>query len=149
MDFRFSQTFSLLQQEGHLTKHTLLTGFDLLLKANFTDTHIGHYYSAFFQISIGIERLLKLTAITDYMLENNFSPPTDKELKSQYGHKIKTLYSHCIDICNKRSEGTHTLPEENSNEAAVLDFLDNYANQARYYNLSQLSNKTLATSPLA
>jgi hypothetical protein len=31
----FDKNFSLLAQEAHLAKNTLLSGFDLLLKANF------------------------------------------------------------------------------------------------------------------
>lgn len=56
----FDKKFILLAQEAHLTKNTILSGFDLLLKANFFQDKDGYFYSSFFHISIGMERLLKL-----------------------------------------------------------------------------------------
>lgn len=42
----FHKKFS-LAQEAHLTKNTLLSGFDLLLQANFFQDKDGYFYSAF------------------------------------------------------------------------------------------------------
>jgi len=94
----FDKKFTLLAQEAHLTKNTILTGFDLLLKANYFQDKDGYFYSSFFNISIGIERLLKLAVITDYMLMNNYSSPTIKQLKTQFGHDVKTLYSEGVKL---------------------------------------------------
>ena len=61
----FDRKFTLLTQEAHLAKNTLLSGFDLLLKANFFQDKDGYFYSAFFNLSIGMERLLKLDALLE------------------------------------------------------------------------------------
>jgi len=74
-NLRFSRTFSLLQQEGHLARASLLTGIDFLLRANLDERKIGNFYSSFFQLAIGIERILKLVIITNHMLENKYKPP--------------------------------------------------------------------------
>ena len=62
-------TFSLLQQEGYLTRSCLYTGFSALSNANINNNK-GDFYVAFFQLSIGLERLMKLALILDYMATN-------------------------------------------------------------------------------
>ncbi|WP_417661234.1 hypothetical protein [Pseudomonas sp.] len=149
MDFRFSQTFGHLQQEGYLVKSSLLSGFDHLLKANFSDDAYGHFYSAFFHLSIGIERILKLAVITSHMIENDFKPLTDAQLKADFGHKINKLYGHTIKIANKHSLEKYISPESESVDFELLEFLTDFANQARYYNLSMVSTPAAKESPLA
>lgn len=100
-DLRFSRTFALLQQEGHLARTSLLSEIDLLLKANLDERNIGRFYSAFFQLTVGIERILKLVIITNHMLENNYKPPTDEELRKKYGHNLKATYLHALSVRNK------------------------------------------------
>lgn len=88
-----NESFSLFQQEGFLARSSLLSGFNALLKANIDDTNKGSFYSAFFEISIGFERLMKLVLVIDNMAKNDLQPMTDNELKEKYGHKIDSLYS--------------------------------------------------------
>jgi len=85
----FYKKFSLLTQEAHLAKNALLSGFDLLLKANFFQDKDGYFYSAFFHISIGMERILKLAVVTDYMLSNNYQTPTIKQLKKDFSQTLR------------------------------------------------------------
>ncbi len=94
----FDKQFTLLAQEAHLTKNMILSGFDLLLKANFFQDKDGYFYSSFFNISIGMERLLKLAVVTHYMLTNNYSTPTIVQLKNKFGHDVKTLYDECVRL---------------------------------------------------
>ena len=110
LDLRFSRTFTLLQQEGHLARTSLLSGIDLLLKANLDEQNIGKFYSAFFQLTIGIERILKLVVITNHMLENNYTPPTDEELRKKYGHNIKATYLHALTVHNKWAHEKSSAP---------------------------------------
>ncbi|GAD62006.1 hypothetical protein [Aquipseudomonas alcaligenes] len=147
-DLRFSRTFSLLQQEGHLARTSLLSGIDLLLKANLDEKNVGKFYSAFFQLTIGIERILKLVVITNHMLENSYKPPTDDELKKKYGHNIKATYFHALSVHDKWAHQKASTPATGSIEEKILDFLQDFANKARYYNLRELSNTTAARGPL-
>lgn len=147
-DFRFSRTFTLLQQEGHLARASLLSGIDLLLKANLDESKIGNFYSAFFQLTIGIERILKLVVITNHMLENNYIPPTDEELRKKYGHNIKATYLYALTVRNKWGHEKVVTPASGSVEEKMLDFLESFANKARYYNLRELNNTTADPGPL-
>jgi len=147
-DLRFSRTFSLLQQEGHLARTSLLSGIDLLLKANLDDRKLGNFYSAFFQLTIGIERILKLVVITNHMLENNYKTPTDEELRKKYGHKIKATYLHALSVRNKWGDEKLAAPTSGSTENEILNFLEKFANNARYYNLRELNNTTADRGPL-
>lgn len=147
-DLRFSRTFTLLQQEGLLARTSLLSGIDLLLKANLDETRTGNFYSAFFQLTIGIERLLKLVIITNHMLENNYKPPTDDELRKKYGHNIESTYLHALSVRNKWGSEKVIAPEPDSIEEKILDFLERFANKSRYYNLRELNNTTEDRGPL-
>ncbi|AJP51164.1 hypothetical protein [Pseudomonas simiae] len=147
-DLRFSRTFTLLQQEGHLARASLLSGIDLLLKANLDESKIGNFYSAFFQLTIGFERILKLVVITNHMLENNYTPPTDEELRRKYGHNIKSTYLHALKVRNKWGYEKVVAPVSGSVEDKILDFLESFGNKARYYNLRELNNTTADRGPL-
>lgn len=147
-NLRFSRTFTLLQQEGHLARASLLAGIDFLLRANLDERKIGNFYSSFFQLTIGIERILKLVVITNHMLENNYKPPTDGELKNKYGHNIKTTYLHALSVRNKWGDEKIMPPVSDSIDDKILDFLEKFANKARYYNLRELNNTTPDRGPL-
>ncbi|ROM43431.1 hypothetical protein BK649_30125 [Pseudomonas canadensis] len=147
-DFRFSRTFTLLQQEGHLARTSLLSGIDLLLRANLDERKVGNFYSAFFQLTIGFERILKLVIITNHMLENNYKPPTDDELRKKYGHNLKSTYLHALSVRNKWGHGKTIAPTTASIDDKILDFLEKFANKARYYNLRELNNITADRGPL-
>ncbi|WP_350016354.1 hypothetical protein ABNK63_00465 [Rhodanobacter sp. IGA1.0] len=145
MDLRFGKSFHLLAQEGHLAKSALLSGFDFLLRAEANANKDGQFYAAFFQLSIGIERLLKLVVVAQHMLENNFVSPTPKQLKGDYGHDILALYASALSTREK-----HGLPLYSPEKQAifVLSFLSNFAVHTRYYNLNTLSDRAKTDSPL-
>ncbi|MGG7670860.1 hypothetical protein [Pseudomonas sp. WC2] len=147
-DLRFSRTFTLLQQEGHLARASLLLGMDLLLKSNLDERSIGNFYSAFFQLTIGFERILKLIVIANHMLENNYNSLTDGELRKKYGHNIKTTYLHVLSMRDKWDADSSIPPCSGSVDDNILDFLEKFANKARYYNLSELNNITADRGPL-
>lgn len=54
----FSATWFLLEQEGLLAQACLCNGLTALRRANLGDKK-GLFYSAFFELSIGFERVLK------------------------------------------------------------------------------------------
>lgn len=148
MDLRFSRKFSLLQQEGHLTAGSILAGFDALLKANVDGQNTGKFYTSFFQLSIGIERLSKLAIVADYMMEHNNSAPSDSQMKA-FGHRIGDAYKACVAIHNKRAASKVDFPSSGSIEEQLLLFLQDYANNFRYYNLKELSAQSNSESPLS
>ncbi|MBE3667261.1 hypothetical protein BOO35_19600 [Vibrio navarrensis] len=144
----FGEKFVLLQQEGFLTQSSLCQGLTNLRKANIGDQERGLFYSAFFQLSIGIERLMKLTVLLDYMLENKLRVMTDKQLKHQYGHKIKDLYSAVQTIAVRHEIPVDGFFDEGT-EWNIVHFMHEFALTARYYNLSKLSGGANSQDPLS
>lgn len=143
----FDKKFSLLAQEAHLTKNTLLSGFDLLLKANFFQDKDGYFYSAFFHLSIGMERLLKLAVVTHHMLTNNYQTPTVKQLKG-FGHKINVLYEECIKLKPIYSHSNAVAPTLTANDEILLNFISEYGDGVRYFNLNEICEAKMDRSPL-
>src|SRR5215813_7068068 len=134
----FDRRFTLLAQECHLTRATLLSGFDQLLKANLYEEKDGHFYSAFFNISIGMERLLKLALVTHHMLINDYRTPKISELKNEYGHKIEALYNKATGLIPHypRPGVSKNAPELSQDDASIIDFFSEYAIGSRYFNLN-------------
>lgn len=132
----FPKSFLLLQQEAILTKSCLLNGFECLIDGNFDDVYKGKLYSAFFNISIGLERIMKLAIITDYMLKNDYNTPPQKDIRD-YGHDISGLYKKCIEIVDEYKI------EYNENDVinkSILAFFNDFAaaQKGRYANISDL-----------
>ncbi len=75
----FSKTFKLLQQEAFLARSSLLAGLDELLRANVIETDKGRFYGAFFLLSIGLERLMKLLIVCHHMANNHSSYATQQK----------------------------------------------------------------------
>ena len=144
----FGEKFVLLQQEGFLTQSSLCQGLTNLRKANMGDKEKGLFYSAFFQLSVGIERLMKLTILLDYMLENELSVMTDKQLKNQYGHKIKDLYSAIKTIAIRHEISVDDFYNDGI-ELDIINFMHEFALTARYYNLSKLGGGSNTKDPLS
>jgi len=144
-----SESFSLLSQEAYLTRSSLLTGFTYLRKANIGDETKGLFYSAFFQLSIGFERLMKLILVVDHMAKNDLRPMTDEELRKTYSHKIINLYKGCINLAEERGMSLDEFVVENDFDYKIINFLHEFALSARYYNLSKLSNSQKSKDPLS
>jgi len=90
---RFADSFVLLQQEGYLIRTSLAQGLTALRNANLSDK--GQYYAAFFGLSIGIERLLKVILILDHTARNSLNAPPTSALKRQAGrtgHDLTALF---------------------------------------------------------
>lgn len=144
----FDKKFSLLAQEAHLAKNALLSGFDLLLKANFFQDRDGYFYSAFFNISIGMERILKLAVVTHYMLSNNYQTPTIKQLKKQFGHDIRTLYNESLTLMPLYRHPNSIASIRTDNDDAMIDFFTEYGIGTRYFNLNEVCEEKMTRSPL-
>lgn len=131
----FRDEEKLLLMEGSLTLATLTEGLDCLRKANIYQK--GLYYQAFFSLSTGIERLLKLIIIYKYRIENNGIFPENNDLKEK-GHNLYEMFK----IVSPK------LLEDNIYNL-VINFLNNFAKSTRYYNLDILTGReTKLLNPL-
>jgi hypothetical protein len=134
----FSATWFLLQQEGLLAQACLCNGLTALRRANLGDK-MGLFYSAFFELSIGLERTLKLVLILDHMAKNKLAPPPSKYIAG-FRHDLIRLFKTTQTVCTSR--GLKFLDEfqTNSLPIIILDFLNRFADTGgRYSNINKLT----------
>lgn len=114
-------------EECELTSALLKSGLHSLRRAGLGDK--GNYYRAFFELSIAIERLLKIIIIMEYRRKNAGEFPTIAE-ENIVGHKLVELWSKA---------GVNQLTGIHQE---ILVFLDEFAGYTRYYNLDQMLEKS-------
>lgn len=113
-------------EECELTSALLKSGLHSLRRADMGDK--GNYYRAFFELSIAIERLLKIIIIMKYRRENEGEFPTITA-EDIVGHKLIELWSKA------------GLKELTGIHQDILVFLDEFAGYTRYYNLDYIMEK--------
>jgi hypothetical protein len=134
----FSATWFLLEQEGLLAQACLCNGLTALRRANLGDKK-GLFYSAFFELSIGFERVLKLILILDHMARNQLVPP-DRKTVEDYGHKLRSLFDAAKGVCAAHGVTVLDSFQPNSLPIAILGFLDDFAHPGgRYSNINKLT----------
>lgn len=135
---RFSPTWYLLEQEGLLAQACLCNGLTALRRANLGDKK-GPFYSAFFELSIGFERVLKLVLILDHMARNQLVPPDSKTVED-YGHKLRALFDAAKAVCAARNVTELDGFQADSLPIVILGFLDDFAHPGgRYSNINKLT----------
>lgn len=135
---KFTPTWYLLEQEGLLAQACLCNGLTALRRANLGDKK-GLFYSAFFELSIGFERVLKLVLILDHMARNQLVPPDSKTVED-YGHKLRALFDAAKAICATRSVTALDGFQADSLPIVILGFLDDFAHPGgRYSNINKLT----------
>jgi len=133
----FGPAFAALQNEGLLASGCLAVGLTSLRNAQFPDK--AAFYTGFFQLSISLERVLKLVLIIEHMRKNAFRPPTKFEIK-QFGHELVRLYGECERIAHSIGVVRFGMPAKGSVEAQIVNFLSEFATKSRYYNLDSLGS---------
>jgi hypothetical protein len=134
----FPETFTLLQSEGHLMQHCFKSALGGLKTA--PDGQPGPFYAAFFNYAIGLERLLKMLVLLDnWHRERDF--PTDKQLR-QYGgksgHNVKMLYDSVLPLFKAYGVHWQNSWDLDDIDEDFLEFLADFANGSRYFNLDML-----------
>lgn len=141
-DFLTRQDKLLLKEAG-LSSSCIGQGLTSLRKANFVTK--WNYYQAFFLLTIGIERLLKIIIITNYRAENGGAFPSNKYLKG-LGHDIKQL----IAITEGYNYGNYKpKPITDEIQLDIVDFLTIFAKTSRYYNIDALAEGENQNDPLS
>jgi hypothetical protein len=125
----FTEKECFLANEAALTSSLLGNGLNALRKADLYNK--GLYYQAFFSLSIGIERLLKIIVITQYRCNHDEAFPTDINPR-KFGHDI-------IKLC----EYTGIRFESDSLHIKIVTFLNDFAKKTRYYNVDSMMNKNI------
>lgn len=127
----------LLSRESSLAAMSIGQGLTLIRKYDFVKH--GYGSQAFFMLSIGIERLLKLIIIYNYRRINNNQFPDNKILKKA-GHDIKSMYDVAMQIALEIGEADLYKPlVSDPIYTIIVDFLTDFAHNSRYYNLDSLT----------
>lgn len=134
-----SSDFNDLPQESYLTQSSMLSGIEFLVKSNIYDNKDGLFYSSFFNLSIGVERFLKLALLSEYMYTNNFQKPNNNFLKDK-SHNLIKLFNSCAEVVKKYDISIAPLDEKNQSYD-LFSFLSSYATKTRYQNLDKLTNR--------
>ncbi|HEY3375337.1 MAG TPA: hypothetical protein VGK02_09770 [Candidatus Aquicultor sp.] len=142
----FSEPFFLLSQEGYITRSCICTGLTEIRKANLDDK--GRFYTGFFQLAIGIERLAKLALILDYMVDNKLTSPGEKYVR-HFGHDVEGLFFKLKETAEQKGSttlsgfGLEPIPSE------ILSFISEFARKTRYANLDGLAKGVTEKEPVA
>lgn len=148
IDPLYSPQWIALTREAGIASQSLSAGLTALRKANYAAN--GLYSHAFFSLSIGFERLLKLIYLIDFAVLNGRFP-MDSELRSRFGHDIAKLYTYAVGVHERlpKQEGRFPL-SRGGIEDLVINFLGKFALSARYYNLNFLTGTAAKqTDPIA
>lgn len=132
-----------LGREASLVRHLIGSGATAIGRANYADK-MGEYYTAFFGLSVGLERLSKLILVAHYAIENQGRMPDEKVVK-RFGHKLLNLTNEVENISEKMqlslkySRPTEEIPHK------ILECLDSFADaqRGRYANFASLGNPNL------
>lgn len=131
-------------REAALVRHLLGAGVTGLGKANYADK-TGEYYIAFFGLSIGLERLAKLTLVADYAITENGKMPDEQyleELRKKFGHKLVDLLN-AVDVLSKKWDLKLDYGRPTTEiSAAIINCLDAFADarRGRYANFTTLGD---------
>lgn len=126
-------------READLTRMCFATGLNALAKANHAEK--GYYTQAFFNISVGLERLLKLIFLIDFALANEGSFPTENILRNRFRHDIERLFKEAVEIRGRLQEEGETFNwglQDAKLARRIIKVLSEFARSTRYYNLDYL-----------
>lgn len=133
-----NSNFNDLLQESYLANTSILSGIEYLLKAELFSNHDGMFYSAFFSLSIGIERFLKVALVSEYMYQNNYEKPPAR-LLTEPGHNLLKLLNANLSLLKKYDIKNSSFSDDML-EYDLINFLSKYATTNRYLNLNNLTN---------
>lgn len=133
-----------LGREAALVRHLIGSGATALGKANYAD-QMGEYYTAFFGLSVGLERLAKLILVADYTITNNGNMPEEKEVR-KFGHKMLDLANAVDAISKKRNLNLNYGRPNSPISKKILECLDAFADarRGRYANFASLDDPNLS-----
>jgi hypothetical protein len=129
-----------LHREASLVSQLIGAGATALGRATY-GSGLGEYYTAFFGLSIGIERLAKLILVADHAIDNAGALPSQKVV-SKFRHNLKKLCNEAEQIALKHKlKLDHPRPTEPICWKAV-ECLDSFAeaSKGRYANFEAIGN---------
>ncbi|MBS9544175.1 hypothetical protein Q4R42_08750 [Morganella morganii subsp. sibonii] len=132
-----------LGREASLVSHLIGSGVTAIGRANYADK-FGEYYTAFFGLSVGLERLSKLILVAHYTINNQGRMPDEKVVK-KFGHKLIDLTNAVENISKEMELSLNYQRPSYEPSRRILDCLDSFADaqRGRYANFASLGNPNL------
>jgi hypothetical protein len=129
-----------IRQEAMLVRHLVGAGATALGQANYANKK-GEYYRAFFELSVGMERLAKLILIVDYALTHQGEMPNEKHVR-EFGHDLHDLFEEVEKIASLRSLKAEYQRPSDPVATAIIENLNAFADarRGRYANFLALGN---------
>jgi hypothetical protein len=130
-------------REAALVRSLIGSGVTSLGRANYANQR-GEYYTAFFGLSIGLERLAKLVLVVDYAISSGGQMPEQKIVR-KFGHKLVDLISAVDAILQKHQLSLEFSRPSDVISAKILECLDDFADagRGRYANFASLGDPNL------
>jgi len=132
----FSPQWIAFCREAAIASQSLSAGLTSLRKANYAAT--GLYSHAFFSLSIGLERLLKLIFLVDFALQNAGTFPSEAVLRNQFRHDLKKLFDYALTVHARLPRSNRFPLPADGLEVRIVELLSTFAKTTRYYNLDYL-----------
>src|SRR4051812_27168648 len=118
-----------IRREAALVRHLVGSGATALGRASYADK-MGEYYTAFFGLSVGLERLAKLILVADFSISNGGVMPTEKIVR-QYGHELANLMDIVSDLVPKHSLKLDYPRPADPISTKIVECLDSFADASR------------------
>ncbi|MEY4510839.1 MAG: hypothetical protein RLZZ450_2961 [Pseudomonadota bacterium] len=110
-----------IELEVSLAEHALRSGLSSLRGYNFADK--GSFFSAMFMLSIGLERIKRLSFVF-HSFQSLDRLPTDDELKKQLGHMPTTSFEVAREIARRRCSDVSQDCFDDPHVRRALELLD-------------------------
>lgn len=119
------------------------SGATALGRASYADK-MGEYYTAFFGLSVGLERLAKLILVVNHAISNRGAMPAESVVR-QYGHKLADLMDAANEVALKHSLKLDYARPANPISAKIIECLDSFADasRGRHANFAALGDPNL------
>ena len=132
-----------IRREAALVRHLVGSGVTAFGRANYADK-TGEYYTAFFGLSVGLERLAKLILVADHAVSHNGQMPEQRVVR-KFGHKLVDL-TNAADAVSEKHKLTLDYPRPTTAiSAMIIECLDAFADagRGRYANFVALGDPNL------
>jgi len=129
-----------VRQEAMLVRHLIGAGATALGQANYANKK-GEYYRAFFELSVGMERLAKLILVVDYALTHGGNMPDEAHVR-KFGHDLNGLFAAVEQVAASHQLKLEYHRPTDAVANAIIENLDAFADakRGRYANFAAMGN---------
>lgn len=132
-----------IRREATLVRHLVGSGVTALGRASFADK-FGEYYTAFFGLSVGLERLCKLALVADHAISHNGRMPEESVVR-RFRHKLVDL-TDAVDAVAQNHKLTLKYPRPlTAISVKIIECLEAFADasRGRYANFAAIGDPKL------